>query len=390
MPAVWARCIAPSTPPIDRDVALKLLHTNNQEQRFYERFVNEARIQSHLQHPNIAALYDFIRLDGKPCIVMEYVDGELLSQRIQAEDWSTTEAAGVFRQVVAAIHYIHSNGVVHRDIKTSNIKINASGEVKLLDFGIATELDAARLTKEGSWIGTLQYLAPEQLSGERGGAPVDIWALGILLYEMMTGRLPFSGDTVSGVMRQVNAGKYVAPIEHNTALPPEADAIIQRCLQKKPTSRYTDTASLLADAERFEQAMLSGAPPPPNGLRGGLRGGGLRGGGLRGGGLRGGGLRGGLRTALRQHWPLGLAGGALLALLGVVLVMANRGLPVPQTAPDHGSCRGCRSHASCARVVAGRRDRAGARHRRLALPITHANRQRRDRRGQRRSAGRRQ
>src|SRR5690606_10046622 len=139
-----------------------------------ERFVNEARIQSALRHPNIATLFEFIEADGCCCLVMEYVDGVMLSSLIAAGALPPARTLAIFAPLVEARDYLHQHGVVHRDIKASNVKINAAGQVKLLDFGIAQSDATPRLTQAGSVIGTLEYLSPEQLRGETATARSDI------------------------------------------------------------------------------------------------------------------------------------------------------------------------------------------------------------------------
>ena len=183
---------------IGRVAAVKVLTQATQSSGFVERFFNEARIQASLQHPNVATLYDFCEVQGQPCIIMEYVDGETISERIEAfrAPLPPSETVYVFEKVCEAIDYVHRHGVIHRDIKSNNIKISSQGQVKLLDFGIAKAQNTQQLTQVGSVIGTLQYLAPELIRGGTADASGDIWALGVLLYEMVTGRVPFEADTV--------------------------------------------------------------------------------------------------------------------------------------------------------------------------------------------------
>jgi serine/threonine protein kinase len=177
---------------LGRVVAIKILTGIQRNPGAVERFLNEARLQAKLQHRHIAALYDFVDFQGQPCIIMEYVDGQTLFDRLQASRClPLAEAIAIFQAVVEAVCYIHEQHIVHRDIKPTNIKVSPAGEVKLLDFGIAKAVFSQSLTAIGSVIGTPQYLSPEQIQGKPADARSDIWSLGVLLYEMVTGRFPF-------------------------------------------------------------------------------------------------------------------------------------------------------------------------------------------------------
>src|ERR671926_1725415 len=151
---------------IGRGAAVKVLTQTSQASDFAERFSNEARIQAALQHPNIATLYDFCEVGGQPCIIMEYVDGQTISERIAAYRAAygaalpLSETVYIFARVVEAIDYIHCHGVIHRDIKSNNIKVSSTGQVKLLDFGIAKGNMSPGLTETGSVVGTLEYISP--------------------------------------------------------------------------------------------------------------------------------------------------------------------------------------------------------------------------------------
>jgi hypothetical protein len=243
---------------IGRVAAVKVLTQATQSSGFVERFFNEARIQASLQHPNIATLYDFCEVAGQPCIIMEYVDGETISERIEAyrAPLPLSETVYVFEKVCEAIEYVHRHGVIHRDIKSNNIKISSQGEVKLLDFGIAkVEGTQQQLTQAGSVIGTLQYLAPELIRGGTADASGDIWALGVLLYEMVTGRVPFDADTVGDLCDRIGRVQYTPPAQLNPGVPREVAAVIRHCLCKNPQERYRTTAELLADARKLSAAV---------------------------------------------------------------------------------------------------------------------------------------
>src|SRR5919107_325233 len=239
---------------IGRVAAVKVLTAQAaQGSGFVERFLNEGRIQANLKHPNVATLYDFCEVQGQPCIIMEYVDGQTISERIAAygAPLAPAETVYVFEKVCEAIEYIHRNGVIHRDIKSNNIKISSQGQVKLLDFGIAKGQTSQQLTQVGSVIGTLQYLAPELVRGGTADARGDIWALGVLLYEMVTGRTPFDAATIGDLCDRIERVEYAPPAQANPGVPREVAAIISRCLRKNPAERYATAGELLADARRL-------------------------------------------------------------------------------------------------------------------------------------------
>ena len=237
---------------IGRAAAVKILTQRTRSNDSLDRFFNEARIQSSLRHPNVATLYDFTEVEGQPCIIMEYVDGQTLSERIRPSGpLELREIVLIFEPIVEAIAYIHSTGVVHRDIKSNNIKISSNGEVKLLDFGIAKSEASQHLTATGAVIGTLEYLSPEQLMGGVADSRSDIWALGVLLYEMAVGRVPFEAVTVGELCRKIQRVEYVPPGVLNPSIPREIATIINRCLRKNPNDRYRTAHDLLDDARRL-------------------------------------------------------------------------------------------------------------------------------------------
>lgn len=243
---------------IGRLAAVKVLTQATNSSDFVERFFNEARIQASLQHPNIATLYDFLEVGGQPCIIMEYIDGQTLADRIQVYGaLPFSETVFIFQSVVEAINYIHTHGIIHRDIKSNNIKISSTGQVKLLDFGIAKGQTSPGLTAMGSVIGTLQYLSPEHLRGGTADARGDIWALGVLLYEMATGRMPFESETLGDLCDKIDKVEYVPPAQLNSGVPREVTQIVARCLKKNPAERYQTTQELLADARRLSSFVSS-------------------------------------------------------------------------------------------------------------------------------------
>ena len=248
---------------IGRVVAVKILSQAAQTPQFVERFLNEARIQAGLQHNNIATLYDFLEYNGKPCIIMEYIEGQTLTDCITS--WGClplADALRYFQSIVEAIDYVHSRGIVHRDIKSNNVKITPLGQVKLLDFGIAKSGASPSLTVTGAFIGTLQYLSPEQLQGGFADARSDIWALGVLLYEMTTSHLPFEATTLGDLYQKISKANYTPATTMNQSVPREVQNIITRCLKKNPSDRYQSARDLLQDVNRVAAALSSRSMQP--------------------------------------------------------------------------------------------------------------------------------
>ena len=242
---------------LGRVAAIKVLNqTARREQGFVDRFFNEARIQESLHHPNIAAVYDFTEVQGQPCIIMEYVDGDTLCDRVRPYGaLPTAEALRIFSAVVDAISYVHAHGVIHRDIKSNNVKISTQGQVKLLDFGIAKGGASPALTQTGSVVGTIEYLSPEQLSTGHADQRSDIWALGVLLYEMLTGRVPFQATTIGALCAQISNSDYPPLRQLNPAAPPAVESIVSRCLKKNAAERYQTAEVLLADVRRAADSL---------------------------------------------------------------------------------------------------------------------------------------
>jgi len=250
---------------IGRVAAIKIL-TAVRDPGFTERFLNEARIQAGLHHPNIATLYDFIEYQGRPCIVMEYVDGVTLADRIRTSGrLPPDQVLELFRPIAEAVGYIHANGIVHRDLKSHNIKISSGGAVKLLDFGIAKGSATPRLTLAGQFVGTLHYCSPEQLRGEAVDHRSDIWALGILLYEMLVGEVPFDAPSAGEFAARVERAAPRPPSTVVAGVPADVDSVVQRCLEKRPERRFASASELAAAAATALEGGRVGAPSPGRG-----------------------------------------------------------------------------------------------------------------------------
>lgn len=235
---------------INRPAAIKVLAFSGKDSTIARRFFNEARLQAGLHHPNIATLYDFQEIGERLFIVMEYVDGETLEALIKRRYFAVEDALKTFETICEAVAFIHGNSIIHRDIKPQNIKLSSRGVVKLLDFGIAKDSISQGLTRIGGVIGTPNYLAPEQLVGKPATPRSDIWALGVLFYEMLTGDEPFKGNTFGELHMQITTGKFEEPEKINPAVTPDVSRIVSKCLEKNPEGRYQSVKELITDVRR--------------------------------------------------------------------------------------------------------------------------------------------
>jgi serine/threonine protein kinase len=236
----------------DRMEAMKLLRagppSGTQAQEMMDRFVREIRLLATLQHPNIATLHTAFRHEQELVMVMECVEGEDLGRRLPA-GLTVQSSLHYTRQVLEALRYAHARGIVHRDIKPSNIMITPQGEVKLLDFGLALGGPLGtdqRLTTTGALVGSMHYIAPEHISGEPHDARSDIYAVGVTLYEMITGRLPFEGTTHLQVIAAHLQHAPASPSQINTKIPGALSDTTMRALAKNPRDRWQTAEAFLA------------------------------------------------------------------------------------------------------------------------------------------------
>jgi len=245
---------------LGRQVALKLLHRRfSEDASFVERFRREASAAAGLQHPNVVGIYDRGEWEGTYYIAMEYLGGRSLKDVLREHGPLPPELAiAVVVQILRAARFAHQRGVIHRDLKPHNVIVDAEWGVKVTDFGIA-RAGASDMTETGSIMGTAQYLSPEQAQGHSVTAAADLYAIGMVLYELLAGRLPFHGDSaVTIALKQVSEAP-VPPSVHNPAVPPELDAIVLRALEKEPAHRFADAEEFIAALERTRE-HLAAAP----------------------------------------------------------------------------------------------------------------------------------
>jgi len=286
---------------LDRDVALKVLPSGLlTDEAARRRFRKEALALSRLNHPNIETVYDFDTQEGVDFLVMEYIPGETLAQELAAGPLPEKEVAALGAQIASALEEAHERGVVHRDLKPGNILVTGRGQAKVLDFGLAMLLrpvgetsQTETLSQEHAVVGTLPYMAPEQLRGEKVDARSDIYAAGAVLFEMATRRRPFPHEIAARLIDAIQREAPPAPSAINRRISPALDGIVLKALDKDPRRRYQSAADLRVDLERL------GAPLP---LRAAHR-----------------------PRARRLWWALGSAG-ALLGLVAVILGLNVAGM----------------------------------------------------------------
>jgi serine/threonine-protein kinase len=249
---------------LGRKIAIKLLKSDlANDENFESRFAQEAQASAKMAHPTIVRIYDAgeeISTDSNgnkrktPFIVMEYVKGKLLRDLMHEKKLSTAEAIGYAKGVLTALEYSHKAGIIHRDIKASNIMVTEEGQVKVMDFGIARAISDSSATQAhtSGIVGTAQYFSPEQARGEAVDARTDLYSTGVLLYEMLAGRPPFKGDTAVSVAYQHVSEKVTLPSEHNQEITPELDQVVLNALAKDRNERFQT-------AEEFRNHLMAAA-----------------------------------------------------------------------------------------------------------------------------------
>ena len=239
-------------PNLDRLVALKtiILPEDAQEHGEYKkRFFLEAKAAGKLNHPHIVTTFDCGEYEGMAYLAMELLEGIDLRTRMTKQGVTALEAVEIARQVAEGLGYAHERGVVHRDIKPGNIMLNGGGKAKIMDFGLARMRMADHKTSTGMVLGTPRYMSPEQISGQPVDQRSDIFSLGIVLYEMLTGTRLYSGENIEQVQHSITQTEHVPPTRVVPGLPAMIDFVVARALKKDPTVRYQDAYELAADLE---------------------------------------------------------------------------------------------------------------------------------------------
>ena len=244
-------------PLIERPIAIKTINLNlSKEERaeFEERFYREAKSAGRLSHANIVTIYDVGETDDIAYIAMEYLEGESLREMLDSGVVLPVEMISrIVARVASALNYAHENHVVHRDIKPANIMIMLNRDVKIMDFGIA-QIPTGSRTQLGTVLGSPKYMAPEQVAGQSTDGRTDIFALGGVLYEMLTGVTPFNGDNLSAIMYKILNEEPAPPSTLNPRVPPVFDRIISRALAKRPEDRYQTAREFAHDLRNPDAA----------------------------------------------------------------------------------------------------------------------------------------
>ena len=263
---------------LDRTVAIKVLHEQfTTDEEYVERFRREARSVAQLSHPNIVTVIDRGESDGRQYIVFEYVEGENLKQLLERSGpLPVRDALLLALQMARALGFAHERGLIHRDVKPQNVLLNDDGQAKMTDFGIARSVDVEGMTITGTVLGTSEYIAPEQARGQQVDALTDVYSLGVVLYELLTGGVPFQGENfVAVALRHVNE-PAPSVLERRPDCPPRVGLAIERAMAKRPEERFESMDELVQELEAClaeldpsseEATMIARAPVAPRGPR---------------------------------------------------------------------------------------------------------------------------
>jgi eukaryotic-like serine/threonine-protein kinase len=246
---------------LQREVAIKeLLPEVLADREALSRFRREAFALAAFRHQNIVTLYDLVEKNDLPFMVMEYVDGPTLQGLIREGALSPEVAAVVGARIASALDHAHFRHIIHRDLKPGNVMLTKAGEVKLMDFGIAKDAGLEALTKQGFAVGTPSYMSPEQVTGGAIDGRTDIFSLGVLLYEMLSGRAPFRGAHTFAVLRSIIEAAPEPVSLHRPDVPPELEAVVRRAMAKRPEDRYQSASDMESALRDVLRAVMQTGP----------------------------------------------------------------------------------------------------------------------------------
>ncbi len=248
---------------LDRFVAMKFLPPHLEtDDELTSRFITEAKAASSIDHANIGAIYEIGKTDDEQLfIAMAYYEGETLKSRIDRGPLTVPEAVDIALQIATGVTKAHERGIIHRDLKPANVMITNDGVVKIIDFGLAKLTGGLQLTKSGTSVGTISYMSPEQMRGDDAGANTDVWSLGIAMFEMLTGKLPFRGEFETAMMYSILNEPPEAISHYRDDVPSALLTIIDKALQKESAGRYAQMQEMLADLQRLKKSIEGGVAP---------------------------------------------------------------------------------------------------------------------------------